>query len=173
MKYIRCKHRGIMLFPSIVRHDRMAEWVGGEILSAGNVTEDGRCVGSSSTLGNLAPLPDDERILAGQGLPRTAESLSDFQREVAEWAQATFPQQTPHSKMRHLEKEIGELREDLSDIEEMADCFILLLNLCEMAGGDLLEAAKSKMEKNRRRKWGEPDADGVCHHIPQEDEAVR
>lgn len=94
-------------------------------------------------------------------------SVTEFQREVSQWAQATFPHQTPHSKMCHLEKEIKELREDLNDTEEMADCFILLLNLCEMAGGDLFEAAKRKMEKNRKRKWGTPDADGVCHHISQ------
>jgi NTP pyrophosphatase (non-canonical NTP hydrolase) len=95
------------------------------------------------------------------------DSVSEFQREVSKWASETFPHQTPHSKMAHLRKEIEELGADLGDGEEMADCFILLLNLAEMAGVDLMRAAKRKMEINRKRTWGAPDADGVCHHVKQ------
>ena len=73
--------------------------------------------------------------------------------------------------MTHLRKEIDELAEDTSDGEEMADCFILLLNLAEMAGVDLMTEARRKMEINRKRKWGAPDADGVCHHLKQNKEA--
>ena len=94
-------------------------------------------------------------------------SVSEFQSEVSKWAFQTFPHQTPHSKMTHLRKEIDELAEDTSDGEEMADCFILLLNLAEMAGVDLMTEARRKMEINRKRKWGAPDADGVCHHLKQ------
>lgn len=74
--------------------------------------------------------------------------------------------------MTHLRKEIDELAEDTSDGEEMADCFILLLNLAEMAGVDLMAEARRKMEINRKRKWGAPDADGVCHHVKQNDKTV-
>lgn len=94
-------------------------------------------------------------------------SVSEFQSEVSKWAYQTFPHQTPHSKMAHLRKEIDELAENTSDGEEMADCFILLLNLAEMAGVDLMTEARRKMEINRKRKWGAPDADGVCHHVKQ------
>jgi len=67
--------------------------------------------------------------------------------------------------MAHLKREIEELDEDPTDGEEMADCFILLLNLAEMAGVDLMSEARRKMEINRNRKWGKPDSEGVCHHV--------
>lgn len=91
--------------------------------------------------------------------------LITFQREVSEWAQATFPHQTPASKIAHLQDEVRELAECPSDGEEMADCFILLLSLAEMHGCDLLQEARAKMTKNRARKWGKADERGVCHHL--------
>jgi len=88
-----------------------------------------------------------------------------FQREVSEWAKATFPNQTPSSKLAHMREEFAELVADPTDGEEMADIFILLLNLADMHGFDLMEQARAKMAKNRARKWGKPDERGVCHHI--------
>lgn len=95
------------------------------------------------------------------------ESFGEFQKEVSDWAKETFPNETPASKIAHLRREVEELAETPGDTEEMADCFILLLGLCEKAGGNLLAAAKRKMEINRERKWGEPDEDGVCSHISE------
>ena len=106
-----------------------------------------------------------EKLPASVG--RSAPNCSAFQREVSEWAAKTFPHQTPRSKISHLRKEIEELADDDGNGEEMADCFILLLNLAEMAGVDLMTEAQRKMEINRNRTWGAPDADGVCQHIPQ------
>lgn len=100
-------------------------------------------------------------------------ATAGFQREISEWAQTTFPHQTPHSKIAHLKKEVRELEEAPSDLVEMADCYILLLNLAEMAGGDLLTEAKKKMKVNRARKWGKPDADGVCLHIKEAQSVVK
>lgn len=94
-------------------------------------------------------------------------TIQAFQREVSEWAQSTFPHQTPASKMAHLVDEVNELKDDPTDGEEMADCFILLLNLAHMHGYDLMEQAQRKMVKNRAREWGKPDARGVCHHIKE------
>jgi hypothetical protein len=70
MKYIRDRHRGIFIFPLKVRHDQMAEWLGGEIISAGYI-EPGpgrwpQCVGRSSTL-KLGSLDDDTEVLHEQG----------------------------------------------------------------------------------------------------------
>lgn len=88
-----------------------------------------------------------------------------FQREVSTWAQETFPNQTPASKLAHLCDEVEELKLCPDDGEEMADIFILLLNLAEMNGFDLMHEARAKMTKNRARKWGKPDERGVCKHI--------
>lgn len=92
-------------------------------------------------------------------------STTEFQREISTWAAQTFPGQTPASKVEHLIEEVNELRDNPSDGEEMADCVILLFNLAEMGGFDLLEEARKKMAKNKLRKWGPPDERGVCHHI--------
>lgn len=90
-----------------------------------------------------------------------------FQKEVTAWASATFPGQTPKSKADHLLDEAGELNDDPSDGEEMADILILLLNLAEMHRLDLFAEAEKKMKKNRARTWGKPDARGVVRHTAE------
>jgi hypothetical protein len=70
VKYVRCLHRGLFLFPDKVRHDKMKELLGGQIISAGFVgRKDGKlsCYGQSTTL-RLASLPDDTELLNDQGL---------------------------------------------------------------------------------------------------------
>jgi len=94
-----------------------------------------------------------------------AGNLPTFQREVHAWSVATFPVQTPESKIAHLLKEVTELAEHPADPSEMADCLILLCGIAELAGVDLLTAARAKMEVNCARSWGEPDELGVQSHI--------
>lgn len=96
-------------------------------------------------------------------------AMDSFQKEAFEWSSATFPHQTQHSQISHLRKEVEELALTPEDGSELADCLILLLNLASMAGLDLLTEARRKLEINRRRTWGAPDADGVCHHTGQAD----
>ncbi len=75
----------------------------------------------------------------------------DLQREISSWATVTFPGQTVESKLAHLKDEVDELIQAPGDGEEMADCVILLFNLAELQGFDLIEEARRKMEKNRLR----------------------
>lgn len=95
--------------------------------------------------------------------------LQKFQNDITEWANTTFGNnRQPSSVIAHLAKEVIELSEQPYDIEEYADCFILLLNASKLAGVNvqqLLEAAESKMEINRHRKWGKPDENGVVEHL--------
>jgi NTP pyrophosphatase (non-canonical NTP hydrolase) len=110
--------------------------------------------------------------------------LSDFQKEVGEWGDETFNakrnydlQSCSHGIYKHLVKEVKELYDALrqkfvsdnpptcSVEEELADCFIILIHLAHLHGFDLLEAARNKMDINRKRTWGEPDEDGVIEHI--------
>ena len=93
------------------------------------------------------------------------KTLTQLQKEISEWASATFKAQNIQSKVEHLRDEVNELYECPTDGEEMADCLILLANLAEMSGLDLFEEAEKKMVKNRLRKWGAPDERGVCKHI--------
>ena len=73
MKYIRCKHRGIFIFPLNIDHSKMASWVGEKsIISAGFVKYDYKkehfvCEGHSMTL-DMSSLPEDTEILLEQGL---------------------------------------------------------------------------------------------------------
>lgn len=90
--------------------------------------------------------------------------LSDFQREVGEWACATFPTATPDSWVAHLKREVVELADSHAS-DEAADCLILLLGHAHKNGFDLMEAAQAKMEVNCKRKWGKPDSEGVVEHI--------
>lgn len=99
--------------------------------------------------------------------------LSKFQQEVGEWGDETFNRTKGcdylfiTGRIMHLTKEVKELKQGcLSDIpEESVDCFLLLLHIAHIYGFDLLAAAKDKMEINRKRKWGEPDKDGVIEHV--------
>lgn len=106
-----------------------------------------------------------EKLIVHQEDELKKVSLKTFAAEVTEWASRTFPGQTPASKAEHLLDEAGELKDDPSNGEEMADVLILLLNLAEMHGLDLLEEARKKMAINRTRTWGPPDERGVCNHI--------
>ena len=90
--------------------------------------------------------------------------LLPFQTETGTWARTTFPTATPTSWVKHLAREVGELAES-QDPAEAADCLILLLGLAHVQGYDLMAEAQHKMEINRRRKWGKPDAEGVVEHI--------
>jgi len=90
-----------------------------------------------------------------------------FQREVGEWGNAMFPHGTPDSVVAHLKKEVDELAES-HDAEEAADCLILLLHHAHRCGYDLMSWADWKFQINKKRKWGEPDQNGVVEHIREE-----
>jgi NTP pyrophosphatase (non-canonical NTP hydrolase) len=77
-----------------------------------------------------------------------------------------------HSKLAHLKQELEEVADpDLSFASrrlEFADCLLLLFGAAHAAGmtyADITEAISHKMEVNKKRKWGKPDADGVVNHI--------
>lgn len=85
--------------------------------------------------------------------------------EVVEWANATFPNSVPSSKVAHLHKEVCELLQTPTDGEEMADVVILVAHLAAGCGVNLRDEIAKKLAKNRLRKWGEPDKDGVIEHV--------
>lgn len=95
--------------------------------------------------------------------PGAVDLLDTLRAEVISWANATFTLANPHSKAAHLEREAKELRAAPRDVEEMADVFILLCHLSD--GHDLAAAVRAKLEKNKLRAWGEPDAEGVVEHV--------
>ncbi len=85
--------------------------------------------------------------------------------DVHEWQLATFPKATRESKYKHLQKEMLELGEDLSNPKEIADCLLLLIGIACIQGYDPAVLIRQKLAINKARKWGKPDADGVVEHV--------
>lgn len=98
-----------------------------------------------------------------------------LQADVLSWAQQTFPRSTVDATCKHLAKEAAEIaaayladegRERLA--EECGDVLLILLHVSARMGidwYDLLDAATAKLEVNKVRQWGQPDADGVVEHV--------
>jgi len=80
-------------------------------------------------------------------------------RAIFNWANKVMPDRTPADALKKLSmeevpemwralKETGEISED-----EVADCLILLLDICAMSDIDPMSAIHCKMMVNIRRKW--------------------
>ena len=86
----------------------------------------------------------------------------------AAWEAEQFPQSTTRSRLKHLEKEVGELLETPDDIMEYADAMALLMLAAKSQGfefTDILRAMRVKLGINKARRWGKPNADGFVEHI--------
>lgn len=96
-------------------------------------------------------------------------SLKKLLKEQKNFSKKTFGKDYKLSSvLAHLRKETKEIEKDPDDIEEWADAFLLLSDGLWRAGHsfeDLLKASKEKLEKNKRRKWGKPNNEGVVEHI--------
>jgi NTP pyrophosphatase (non-canonical NTP hydrolase) len=108
-------------------------------------------------------------------------NLESIVHRFHDWQLVTFTQATPISKLKHLEQEVAETiraietfdgdEEQISDAdirEEFADCFALLFGAALAFGlsvEDIADAMEAKLEKNKKRKWGQPDQNGVVNHI--------
>lgn len=96
-------------------------------------------------------------------------------KSINDWSVSTFPGEIISGKIEHLKREVDELGveiavDETSDEtrEELADCYILLLGITAKLGvssAELKESIESKMEINKRRKWGKPDVFGIIEHI--------
>ena len=107
--------------------------------------------------------------------------LESLQTEIGQWTDTTFPSHyingtpNPRGPIYHLaDPEKGEARELLTAFErgddlaeEVADIVILCLAIGHLAGFSVQDAVVAKMTKNRARRWGLPDANGICEHIEE------
>ena len=117
------------------------------------------------------------------------KELQEFMDVQDEWATKTFGVGDGTGTLHHLKEEVGELIEAVGNSNEgrrrgvsiqklaglaveerleFADCFILLLNAASkrgMTAESLMDAARHKQQINFKRKWGEPDENGVVNHI--------
>lgn len=108
--------------------------------------------------------------------------FTSFAADVQQWQRETFPGGTAVGAANHLLEEAGELADELERFnetddynalgmaeEEAADVFLLLIAVSGLVGFDLMDAAKTKMAKNRARVWETaPNDRGYRKHIEQE-----
>lgn len=92
------------------------------------------------------------------------DRLRELQRAVVEWANSIFPQRTQASAFMKLFEEVGELIRQPNSPGEYADILIMLLDLADMHGIDLLKAGFDKMDVNRKRSWVK-GALGTLQHV--------
>lgn len=96
-------------------------------------------------------------------------TFSDVVAEYLEWAEQTFPVATVDSIVEHLRREVAELVDDPTDPAEIADVLSLTFHLAYVAGVDPTKALAAKLEINKAREWGKPDAAGVVEHVREEE----
>lgn len=94
------------------------------------------------------------------------------QQEITEWALSTFGMTpTPIVAMR-MNKEVAELLTALAlgdwkeARKEAADVGVMLMQVCELLGIDLMAAVSAKMEINAKRKWARTAA-GDFQHVEE------
>jgi hypothetical protein len=103
------------------------------------------------------------------------KKLQDFVDRHDEWARGIFPDETLDSKLSHLKKEVDEVREHPDDLEEWADCGMLLLHSLKRAGFTVqqwLEAMERKFAEVQTRKNWVRTADGDYQSIKEPTESV-
>lgn len=118
--------------------------------------------------------PKEANFRLGSDALRTTEirfsEWQVFQFELGAWADATFGEgRPPERSFSHLQEEVEELIAAPYDLKEYADCFILLIDSARRAGYDMetiLKACNEKLEINKKRKGGTPDASGKVNHVP-------
>lgn len=98
--------------------------------------------------------------------PGAVETVEALITEIREWQRATFPHATPSSIAEHMRREVIELCARPDDLEEMADVFFLLAGATSQYP-QFFDVVRAKLEKNRRRVWGKPDAHGVVEHVAE------
>ena len=95
----------------------------------------------------------------------------DQYKQICEWQKKIFTDATPLSCAKHLREEAQELIDDLEseniNLEEVADCFLTLIGVCNMLGLNyetITSIIDDKMKTNFKRKWKKTDQ-GYMKHV--------
>jgi hypothetical protein len=125
--------------------------------------------------GSLRDAPYQCTISGGYGGSKDCSpyTLDELAMQALAWQAVTFTERTCSSIAAHLRREVRELvgtdEEPAIAYQpwEMADVFLLLVALANECGTDLAQAVHEKLQVNRSRTWGKPDADGVVEHVAE------
>ena len=102
------------------------------------------------------------------GVATNKVTVDELQNEVTQWADKCLGARDYDSALTKLvDEEIPELRAAgvTGREDELADVFIIALDLASLAGVDVVKAVRNKLEINRRRTWAKRD--NVFHHVPE------
>ncbi len=94
-----------------------------------------------------------------------------FLRRLRLWSAETFGGQRPVGILDHLRKEVEEIAEDPTDVNEWVDAILLALDGAMSTGHtpkEVIRAVHEKMTVNEKRDWPAPDpanADKAVEHI--------
>jgi hypothetical protein len=97
--------------------------------------------------------------------------LEKIKKDIASFSDKTFgTNRSFAAPLEHLKEEVQEVIDSNGDIDEYADCMLLLLDSFRMkypnlSTKDLLKQCKRKLKVCEQRKWGKPDSKGVVRHI--------
>lgn len=86
-------------------------------------------------------------------------TIDELQKEVVRWADKIAPDRQAKDAVVKMVSETSELLDavlngEKQEVEgELGDCVILLLDIADMYGINLVEAGRRKMRINRNRKW--------------------
>jgi len=116
-----------------------------------------------------------EAFIEGADFASTPSAFQKLMDDIMQWSDDTFgDRQRTIPILYHLEKEVPELIGALNIATkkgiqmEFADCFMLLFDAASHHGlkaSDIVTICNEKLEINRKRKWREPDENGVIEHI--------
>jgi predicted house-cleaning noncanonical NTP pyrophosphatase (MazG superfamily) len=90
-------------------------------------------------------------------------SIDDLFKRFENFARTVLVKADQKSYLKKLQEEVQELNEE-PNMEELADCMLVLVGLSQHLEGDLKEALQAKITKNEHRNWELQD-DGTYHHI--------
>lgn len=97
-----------------------------------------------------------------------SSDINDLQHDLKCWTEKQFPQRNTNGICAHLRKETAEVEKSPKDVIEYADCMMLLLDAASYNGihaSDILSACYKKLDINKSRKWGKPNAQGFTEHV--------
>ena len=88
------------------------------------------------------------------------------------WANSQFGDRTgnPFGVLNHLHRELIELENNPTDVEEMADVMMLTIEIAAIMGWtmtDVFDATLMKLARNKKRTWYPTDEEGVAEHVKE------
>ena len=91
------------------------------------------------------------------------ESFDKLFERFLKFSQTTFKDAKSESYLAKLEEETQELK-DHPNMEELADCMMVLIGLSRFLPGDLKQTLAKKIEINENRTWKKL-SNGTYRHI--------